>query len=52
MRVNHTGEICAQALYSAQALLPIFSQEYGVSPATASLTLSVSTGVFMSRSAA
>ncbi|WP_273365398.1 MFS transporter [Alicyclobacillus herbarius] len=33
------------ALYSVQPLLPEFSREYGVSPASASLSLSISTGV-------
>ncbi|MGA9746058.1 MAG: MFS transporter, partial [Nocardioides sp.] len=31
-------------LYAVQGLLPAFSSEYGVSPATASLSLSVATG--------
>ena len=31
MRVNHTGEVCAQALYAAQALVardPLVKQEF------------------------
>ncbi len=43
------GFVTFATLYCTQPLMPVFSEEFGVSPAVASLSLSVTTGRFRSR---